>query len=299
MPKFVAATATISNPDRQLEVLYQRVPLRFPCPGSDIYRSFFAAPAPAPRGNPARVALEQALPLYEAPERTSPWMRLFVSVMTNDATHTVTAVAILSAFHGIISYVWQALLDPTRRQTVADQLASVQGSDEGAAWRSDAIRTAMQEDRYSQLLALIDLHRIALAYVTNKKGGDQIMDALDAAVRQRHRARHEPLDGFVSRLISGGIDMKEIQEIMEEAQAAESRPSLSATRRANPQHRRDFSDQPWRRCRPLQQHVLRRSTVRHRRIHSGVKPRRTNACWLCHARANAAKPTGPLRGRDA
>jgi hypothetical protein len=221
-PKVIAATATISNPDRQLEVLYQRVPLRFPCPGSDIYRSFFAAPAPAPSTNAARVALEHALPVYEAPERTSPWMRLFVSVMTNDATHTVTAVAILSTFHAIISFFWRGMLDPLRRQDLADQLASVQGDDEGSSWRREAIRNAMQNGRHNQLFALIDLHRIALAYVTNKKGGDQVMDALDAAVRQRHRIGHEALDAFVSRLISGGIDMKEIQEIMEQAQAANS-----------------------------------------------------------------------------
>ncbi|HEY1745731.1 MAG TPA: DEAD/DEAH box helicase [Xanthobacteraceae bacterium] len=219
MPKMVAATATISNPDRQLEVLYQRIPLRFPCPGSDIYRSFFATPASAPSGNPARVALERSLPAYETPERTSPWMRLFVSVMTNDATHTVTTVALLAAFHSIVSYVWRALLDPGRREAIATQLTAAQGNGESANWRSDAIRAALRESRYEQLIALVDLHRIALSYVTNKKGGDQVMDALDAAVRQRHRMNHEPLDSFGSRLISGGIDMSEIQEIMEEAQA--------------------------------------------------------------------------------
>ncbi|MDH6259689.1 helicase-related protein [Bradyrhizobium sp. BR13661] len=218
-PKVIAATATISNPDRQLEVLYQRLPLRFPCQGPDIYRSFFAEPAPAPAENPARAALEQTIPLYEIPERTSPWMRLFVSVMTNDATHTVTAVAVLSAYHSIITDIWRRLLDPATRQATAGDLASFQGNDEGNAWRRDAIRRAVQACRENDLFALIDLHRIALAYVTNKKGGDQVMDALDAAVRLRHRTRHQPLDGFVSRLISGGIDMKEIQEIMVEAEA--------------------------------------------------------------------------------
>lgn len=219
-PKIIAATATISNPDRQLEVLYQRMPLRFPSPGSDIYRSFFATPALAPPGNPARDELARSLPVYEAPERTSPWMRLFVSLMTNDATHTVTAVAVLSAFHLIISNVWRALMDPARRAVIANELSTAQGDDEGSGWRRDAILAAIQSDRSDQMLALVDLHRIALAYVTNKKGGDQVMDALDAAVRQRHRSAHEPLDGFVSRLISGGIDMKEIQEIMEQAQAS-------------------------------------------------------------------------------
>jgi Helicase conserved C-terminal domain len=218
-PKVIAATATISNPDRQLEVLYQRVPLRFPCPGPDIYRSFFAEPAPAPAENPARVALEGRLPLYDVPERTSPWMRLFVSLMTNDATHTVTAVAVLSAFHSIITDVWHGLLDAATRAATADALANIQGDDEVSGWRRDAIRRAMQQGRENDLFALIDLHRITLAYVTNKKGGDQVMDALEAAVRLRHRTRHQPLDGFVSRLISGGIDMKEIQEIMVEAEA--------------------------------------------------------------------------------
>jgi hypothetical protein len=217
-PKIIAATATISNPDRQLEVLYQRIPLRFPCPGPDIYRSFFAEPAAAPAENPARVALEQSLPLYETPERTSPWMRLFISLMTNDATHTVTAVAVLSAFHSIITDVWLGLLDTATRAATAEALANAQGDDEGSAWRRDAIRRAVQAGRDNDLFSLIDLHRIALAYVTNKKGGDQVMDALDAAVRLRHRARHVPLDGFVSRLISGGIDMKEIQEIMVQAE---------------------------------------------------------------------------------
>lgn len=219
MPKYIAATATISNPDRQLEVLYQRGPLRFPCPGSDIYRSFFASPAPAPAENAQRTALEAQLDPAESSERTAPWMRLFVSIMTNDATHTVTAVAILGAFHSVITALWRGLLDPARRQATIDGILESQGDDEGAPWRRQAIERCCAAGFQSQLLALVDLHRIALAYVTNKKGGDQVMDALDPAVRKRHRQLHEPLDGFISRLISGGIDMAEIQEIMELAQS--------------------------------------------------------------------------------
>jgi hypothetical protein len=220
LPKVIAATATISNPNRQLEVLYQRIPLRFPCPGSDIYRSFFAAPAPAPASNPARVALERSLPSYEAPERTSPWMRLFRFGHDERCNSYRTAVAILSAFHSIITYLWRALLNTTTRPDAARLLLDAQGDDEGSTWRANAIDGAVQTDRYDQLFALLDLHRIGLAYVTNKKGGDQVMDALDTAVRQRHRGAHEPLDGFISCLISGGIDMKEIQDIMEQAQIA-------------------------------------------------------------------------------
>lgn len=219
MPKIIAATATISNPERQLEVLYQREPLRFPCPGSDLYRSFFAMPAPAPAGNPTRRDLEAALPLHLGPERTAPWMRLFVSIMTNGASHTVTAVAVLSAFHTIITSLWRGLLDPNQRAATIAVIRANQGSDQAARWRQEAVTRATAEGRDEEIMALIDLHRISLAYVTNKKGGDQVMDALDAAVRQRHRRVHEDLSAFVSRLISGGIDMKEIQEIMREAEA--------------------------------------------------------------------------------
>src|SRR3546814_9647170 len=44
LAKVIAATATISDPDRQLRVLYQRESLRFPCPGPGLYESFYSAP---------------------------------------------------------------------------------------------------------------------------------------------------------------------------------------------------------------------------------------------------------------
>lgn len=106
MPKIIAATATISAPERQLETLYQRTPLRFPYPGPDLYHSFFAEPAPPPGGNAERTALAKTLPFALAPEQTAPWMRLYVSLMTNDATHTVTTVGVLAAFHGIVTALW-------------------------------------------------------------------------------------------------------------------------------------------------------------------------------------------------
>lgn len=220
MPKVIAATATISNPDRQLEVLYQRRAIRFPCPGSDIYRSFFSEPAPAPQINTERAELGVRLPSHESPELTAPWMRLFVSLMTNDATHTVTTVAVLSAFHSVITELWRGLIEPSRRVGTIARIREAQGAGRPAAWRQAAVERVLQGGREAEIMALVDLHRVALAYVTNKKGGDQVMDALDAAVQQRHRKAHQPIDRFTSRLISGGIDMKEIQEIMEEAEEA-------------------------------------------------------------------------------
>lgn len=235
MPKFIAATATISNPERQVDVLYQRRPVRFPYPGSDLYRSFFASPAPAPAANRERVELEAAAVASAGPERTAPWMRYFVSLMTNGATHTLTAVAVLSAFHTMITRYWGALLNENTRAVAIAALVAAQGDSEDAAWRRAAIARATQNGRDSEILALVDLHRIALAYVTNKKGGDQVIDALDAAVHQRHRQAHQRFTTFSSRLISGGVDMKEIQEVMTLAERSfpgEDYPPLADTIRS-------------------------------------------------------------------
>lgn len=217
MPKIIAATATISAPERQLETLYQRAPLRFPYPGPDLYHSFFAEPAPPPEGNEDRVTLTQSLPFAQSPEATAPWMRLYVSLLTNDATHTVTTVGVLAAFHGIITSLWDGMLDDAKRtETIAAIRASVSPGRMGE-WRRAAIDRAVEQGRAAEIMALVDLHRIALAYVTNKKGGDQVIDALSAAIEQEHRRIDRAHIAFDSRLISGGIDMKDIQAVMEAA----------------------------------------------------------------------------------
>lgn len=220
MPKVVAATATISAPERQLETLYQRHPLHFPYPGPDLYHSFFAEPAPPPAVNPERVELATELPFAQAPEQTAPWMRLYVSLMTNDATHTVTTVGVLAAFHGLVTALWDGMLaDDRRAATIASIRAAVSPGRAGD-WRRAAIDRAIMDGRQDEIMALVDLHRIALAYVTNKKGGDQIIDALSAAVEHQHRRLGRENLPFTSRLISGGIDMKDIQRVMEEAETS-------------------------------------------------------------------------------
>lgn len=220
LPKIIAATATISDPERQLNTLYQRKPLRYPYPGPDIYRSFFSEPEAAPDVNSERVRFSKELPSYLAPEATSPWMRLYVSLMTNDATHTVTTVGVLSSFHAIISQLWTDLLDPAKIQSALDKLAAAVSPGKSGDWRRQAIKRASDEGRVDEIMALVDLHRIALAYVTNKKGGDQIIDALHSAVAQKHQVVGLPQTMFLSRLISGGIDMQEIQSVMKEAETA-------------------------------------------------------------------------------
>lgn len=220
MPKVIAATATISTPERQLETLYQRIPLRFPYPGPDLYHSFFAEPAAPPAANADRVGLAASLPFAQAPEATAPWMRLYVSLMTNDATHTVTTVGVLAAFHGIITALWDGLLDDARRTGTIAGLRDAVSQGRTGDWHRAAIDRAVAGGREVDILALVDLHRIALAYVTNKKGGDQIIDALSAAVEHEHRRIKRAHAAFDSRLISGGIDMKDIQAVMEAAESS-------------------------------------------------------------------------------
>lgn len=220
MPKVIAATATISAPERQLETLYQRLPLRFPYPGPDLYHSFFAEPADPPAGNGERVALTAALPFAMRPEQTAPWMRLYVSLMTNDATHTVTTVGVLAAFHGIVTSLWDGLLDDNRRAPTVALIRSAISPGTAGDWHRAAIDRAIARGRADEIMALVDLHRIALAYVTNKKGGDQIIDALSAAVEHQHRRIGRAHTAFESRLISGGIDMKDIQGVMEDAETS-------------------------------------------------------------------------------
>lgn len=218
MPKIIAATATISAPERQLETLYQRIPLRFPYPGPDLYHSFFAEPAAPPSWNADRVSLAASLSFAQAPEATAPWMRLYVSLMTNDATHTVTTVGVLASFHGIITSLWDGLLDDNRRPAAIATIRDAISSGRSGDWHRAAIDRAVAEGREDAVMALIDLHRIALAYVTNKKGGDQIIDALSAGVEHEHRRIGRAHAAFDSRLISGGIDMKDIQAVMEAAE---------------------------------------------------------------------------------
>ncbi|MCC2610852.1 DEAD/DEAH box helicase family protein [Neorhizobium petrolearium] len=220
LPKIIAATATISDPERQIKTLYQRKPLRYPYPGPDIYRSFFSEPEQAPRLNSERSTLSLTMPHHLAPEATSPLMRLYVSLMTNGATHTVTTVGVLGSFHTIITHLWQDLLEPTKAQAAVAEIAMAVSPGRAGAWRRAAIQRAVDDGRTDEIMALIDLHRIALAYVTNKKGGDQVIDALHTAVSQKHLTAGLPHDVFVSRLISGGIDMQEIQAVMKLAETS-------------------------------------------------------------------------------
>jgi len=70
-----------------------------------------------------------------------------------------------------------------------------------------------------QLLTLVDLHRIALTYVTNKKGGDQVIDTEKVQFEKLHEAADLKDFQLSSELISGAVSAAEIQEVVRRAEA--------------------------------------------------------------------------------
>lgn len=213
LPKLIAATATVSVPQQQFGSLYQRRHMHFPYPGSSIYKSFYAVPA-AP-SNPARRGIAGVSP--RSPEIEAPWMRLYTSIMTNGRNHTVTTVAVLAAYHLAITELWQDLLTGTLTDRVAQRLLdALTPATPLTQFHASAISTCAMADP-AVLLTLLDLMRISLTYVTNKKGGDQVIDAFREEVAKVHKRHGRTMAQFHTRLISGGIDVAEIQEIMRQA----------------------------------------------------------------------------------
>lgn len=209
--KVIAASATVSDPERQLEHLYQRsIPAtQFPEPGPSLYESFYAKPAEAAAEEVARRANPDV-------EVSSLQARVYTAFMTNGKPHTSTSVAVLSGFHLIITRLFDGLVsgDEQQFEAVRQQLA-----DHVSPGPLQALhRQGLLASSASELATLVDLHRIALTYVTNKKGGDQIMAAEAEETRKRHLNEGIELEGLDTRLITGSVEQGEIQSVVDTAQ---------------------------------------------------------------------------------
>ena len=224
MPKIIAATATISDPDRQIDALYQRKVVRFPHPGPQAYRTFYGLPASfvTEEAQAERPVGPEVSPRQE--EANAPWARVYVSMLTNGRPHTATTVTVLSAFAVNITYYLRALAGPSpqaRAEAVTDLLGRL--SDNPLRDRHRRVIETYRNN-HEVLANLVDLHRIALTYVTNKKGGDQVMAALHSqAIKDHDRAAPNKaleIREFGIDLISGGIDVKGIQAVIQKAESA-------------------------------------------------------------------------------
>ncbi|MGC2519130.1 MAG: helicase-related protein [Burkholderiales bacterium] len=212
--KVIAASATVTEPHRQMRNLYQRsTTIQFPHPGPDLYRSFYAVPK-QPDSKPEdaeRVAIPE-----ENVELRSHWARVYGSILTNGHRHTVTMASVLGHYHLVVTGLYERLRsgDPNKQKEARDEL--IRWVSPGPL-SAQFIRLLGSAD-VETLLTLVDLHRIALTYVTNKKGGDQVIDTERVQFEKLHKS-----DGFTnhvlaSELISGAVSAAEIQEIVRRAE---------------------------------------------------------------------------------
>lgn len=208
--KVIAASATVSDPDRQLEHLYQRpVPaMQFPYPGEELYESFYAHPAEP--DEPERGQIEDI-------EVRAKSARVYVGFMTNGRAHTATTVAVLSNFHTVITEFLQSLTSGSEK--LVEAVRSMLIDAVSASQLRPFYQSALAEASASELATLVDLHRIALTYVTNKKGGDQIMAAEFEETRKRHIERKLAIKDLRTELITGSVSQGDIQKTVQEAQS--------------------------------------------------------------------------------
>jgi hypothetical protein len=209
--KVIAASATVSEPERQLEHLYQRmVPaMQFPYPGPSLYESFYATPEEPDESEHDRLEQQDV-------EIRAKQARVYAAFMTNGRPHTATSVAVLSNFHVAITRLFVALTsnDADEQYRAKQELKAHISCGPLRTIHLNQLERASSGD----LATLVDLHRIALTYVTNKKGGDQIMAAESEETRKRHLAEGIVLPPIDTRLITGSVEQGEIQKVVALAQ---------------------------------------------------------------------------------
>jgi Lhr-like helicase len=221
-PHVIGATATAADVTKHTRALYQRAVVQFPHPGPALHGGFYTSMASFSDGGASAAERSGARSTPRGREAAAPWGRLYASIMTNGRLHTVTTLSVLAAHAATITR-WQrdlAAADPTRQTRAASEIEDCISDARWSAQRRRVIRDAIDAGRFDQLAALVDLHRIELTYVTNKKGGDQILSALVGEVREAHAAMGPAyeLSNFEMQLISGGVDIGGIQQVIRSAE---------------------------------------------------------------------------------
>jgi Helicase conserved C-terminal domain len=223
LPKVVCATATISDPDRQIRVLYQKNVRQFPRKGTRLYRSFYANPSRfETTGIERNEILSRPTTGPKDIETYAPWARVYVSLLTNGRPHTTASVMILGAFTAIITVLLRDLCstDPARQASAVRFLASHLSPGPLAARHAAVLGNLEAGQRFDVIAAAVDLHRVALTYVTNKKGGDQILSALPGIADRQHRdfGATALVESVRTDLISGGVESGTVEEIVRKAE---------------------------------------------------------------------------------
>jgi len=230
--KVIAASATVAEPHRQMRNLYQRpTTVQFPYPGPDLYHSFYATPKqPDSSSDDAeRVTIPE-----NNVELRSHWARVYCSILTNGHRHTVAMASVLGHYHLAVTVLYERLRseDPAQQKQAREEL--IQWVTPGAL-NTQHVRLLASAD-IETLLTLVDLHRISLTYVTNKKGGDQVIDTEKVQFEKLHKASGFDEQVLASELISGAVSAADIQEIIRRAEQRvspnEAFPDLNDTLRS-------------------------------------------------------------------
>lgn len=212
--KVIAASATVSEPQRQMRSLYQRHnTVQFPCPGQSLYDSFYATPL-QPDATPDDT--ERAAVTIGDVELRSHWARVYASILTNGHRHTVAMASVLGHYHLMLTGLYERLRSEDPLQENAARTELIRWVSPGPL-QAQFARLLASADA-ATLLTLVDLHRIALTYVTNKKGGDQVIDTEKVQFEKLHQAEGYADHGLNSELISGAVSAADIQDIVRRAE---------------------------------------------------------------------------------
>ncbi|MGN6580287.1 MAG: DEAD/DEAH box helicase [Bordetella sp.] len=212
--KVIAASATVSEPQRQMRNIYQRDnTVQFPYPGPTLYDSFYATPL-QPDASPSDIE-RAAIPVGDV-ELRSHWARVYASILTNGHRHTVAMASVLGHYHLMLTGLYERLRseDPTNEEAARSEL--IRWTSPGPL-QTQFVRLLTEADA-ATLLTLVDLHRIALTYVTNKKGGDQVIDTEKVQFEKLHQAEGYVNQSLNSELISGAVSAADIQDIVRRAE---------------------------------------------------------------------------------
>lgn len=211
--KVIAASATVTEPWRQMRNLYQRETVQFPHPGPSLYESFYATPL---QPDVTTDDTERASISVCDVELRSHWARVYTSILTNGHRHTVAMASVLGHYHVMITGLYEHLRseDPAKNEGARNEL--IRWVSPGPL-RAQFVRLLAGADA-ATLLTLVDLHRIALTYVTNKKGGDQVIDTEKVQFDKLHKAEGFPNQSLSSELISGAVSAADIQDIVRRAE---------------------------------------------------------------------------------
>lgn len=222
MPHVIGATATAVNAKKQIRELYQKNSIQFPHTGPELYSSFYTQIDTFFQDGEAFQARNTSFQKQRDIEKNSKWSRVYQSVLTNHKNHTSATLEIIIAYSiGVSRWILDlSSQDPLRKYNALVEIQNSLSQSSMYQRHHTIIGKALDEHLYEIVYQKVDLHRILLTYVAQKKGGDQIISALERQILSAHQKEGKDynIDEFMIELISGSVDIRGIQDIIRKAE---------------------------------------------------------------------------------